>query len=84
MNNRTNFEYEVCYREYDKQWTVVAKLSAVRLGIVSREQVKTKAQQDYDKWLTLFVGESEKDCKKWVDEHWDNLVKLGIPYEVAS
>jgi len=81
---RSSFEYDITYRDSDKSWTVVAKLSAVRLGLVSREQVKAKNMIDHDKWLTLFVAKSERDCKKWVDSHWDNLVKLGIPYEVTT
>ena len=82
--SRSNFEYDISFRESDKRWVVNGKLSAVRLGLVSRENVKAKNMIDHDKWMTLFVGKSERDCKKWVDSNWDNLLKLGIPYEVTT
>jgi hypothetical protein len=81
--SRSEFEYDICQREYDGSWQVVAKLSSVRLGETERDNVRQKLRTDYMKWSVIFVSESEESCKKWVDSQWDNLVKLGIPYEVA-
>jgi len=81
---RSEFEYDIVIRDCDNRWQVVGKLSAVRLGIVSRDSVKNKDAIDAMRWLTLFVGKNHTECKKWVDSHWDNLVKLGIPYEVTT
>ena len=82
--SRSEFEYDVCQREHDGSWQVVAKLSSVRIGETDRDNVKTKNQTDHMKWIVVFVSKNEKDCKKWVDEHWDYLVRMGIPYEVSS
>lgn len=84
MTTRSEFEYDIVRREHDGAWEVVAKLSTVRMGLTNREQVKTKEQLDSMRWLTVCTKKSEKDCKMWVDEHWDYLVKMGIPYEVSS
>jgi len=82
--SRSLFEYDIKLREYDNQWAVVGKVSAVRLGLVRRELVKAGDAIDHDKWLTLFVGKNQKECKNWVDSNWDNLLMLGIPYEVTT
>lgn len=81
---RSSFEYEIVRREYDDMWQVLAKLSSVRLGQTSREQVKSGECVDAMVWQTVHVEKNERDCKKWVDEQWENLLRLGIPYEVST
>ena len=66
------------------RWEVVAPVSSVRIGETSRELVKRKQRVDYLRLVTVFVGKSEQDCKKWLDRYRPVLVKLGIPYEVGS
>jgi len=82
--SRSEFEYDICQRKYDGDWQVVAKLSSVRLGETSREDVKNNVSVDYMRWVVICVEKSEKKCKDWVDSRWDNLVRLGIPYEVSN
>lgn len=81
---RSEFEYDIVYREHDKMWQVVAKLSTVRMGLTDREEVKSKRGLDSMRWLTVCTKKSEKDCKMWVDSNWDYLLRMGIPYEVIS
>jgi hypothetical protein len=80
---RSEFEYDIVRREHDGMWQVVAKLSTVRMGLTNREQVKTRDLLDSMEWFTVRVEKSEEMCKKWVDEQWEYLVGMGIPYEVA-
>ena len=62
--SRSEFEYDICQREYDGSWQVVAKLSSVRLGETERDNVRQKLRTDYMKWSVIFVSESEESCKK--------------------
>jgi len=80
---RSEFEYDIVRREHDGMWQVVAKLSTVRMGLTNREQVKTRDLLDSMEWFTVRVEKSEEMCKKWVDEQWEYLVRMGIPYEVV-
>ena len=66
------------------RWEVVVPVSSVRIGETSRELVKSKQRVDYLRLVTMYVGKSEQDCKKWLDRHRHVLVKLGIPYEVGN
>ena len=66
------------------RWEVVAPVSSVRIGETSRDLVKRKQGVDYLRLVTMYVGKSEQDCKKWLDRYRHVLVKLGIPYEVGS
>jgi len=59
-------------------------VSSVRIGETSRDLVKRKQGVDYLRLVTMYVGKSEQDCKKWLDRYRHVLVKLGIPYEVGS
>ncbi len=65
------------------RWEVIAPVSSVRIGETSRESVKVRDCVDYPRWLTLFVGKSESDCKKWLDTNRKAVLKLCIPYEVT-
>ena len=80
---RSEFEYEITPREHAGDWQVLEKLSTVRLGMTNREQVKSKEAIDSMQWFTVRTDKSEENCKKWVDDQWDNLVRMGIPYEVG-
>lgn len=71
------------WQRKDGSWIVNAPASSVRLGETDREQVKKKDCVDYLMNLSVFVGKSEDECKKWVDRNRQGLVKLGTPYEVA-
>ncbi len=66
------------------RWEVVAPVSSVRIGETSRDLVKRKQREDYLRLITVFVGKSENECRKWLDRHRPVLLKLGIPYEVGS
>ena len=62
---------------------VVAPVSSVRIGETRRDFVKSKACVDYARWVALFVGRSENECKKWLDKYRKVVLKLCIPYEVS-
>lgn len=66
------------------RWEVVAPVSSVRIGETSRDLVRRKQRVDYLRLVTVFVGKSENECRKWLDRHRPVLLKLGIPYEVGS
>jgi len=66
------------------RWEVVAPVSSVRIGETDKELVKRKQAVDYLRLVTIFVGKSEQECKRWLDRNRHILVKLGIPYEVGS
>jgi len=66
------------------RWEVVEPVSSVRRRETSRELVKKKQAEVYQRLVTIFVGKSEQECKRWLDKHRHVLVKLGIPYEVGS
>jgi hypothetical protein len=85
MNLKTpKLEIEILPRESDGSWQVAAPISSVRIGETSRELVKRKQAVDYLRCLTVYVGKTEKECRKWLDRHRPVLLKLGIPYEVGS
>ena len=62
---------------------VVAPVSSVRIGETNRNAVKSKQCIDYPRWVALFVGRSEVECKKWLDKHKTVVLKMCIPYEVS-
>ena len=66
------------------RWEVVAPVSSVRMGLTSRDLVKRKQAVDCLRLITVFVGKSESDCKRWLDRNKPSLLKLGIAYEVGS
>ena len=61
---------------------VVAPVSSVRIGETRKDSVKSKACVDYARWVALFVGRSEAECKKWLDKYQRVVLRLCIPYEV--
>jgi len=46
-------------------------------------EVEKKACVDYLRHVPIFIAKSRFDCKKWLDEHQNVVVKLGTLYEVA-
>lgn len=67
----------------DGRHEVVAPVSSVRIGETNRNAVKSKHCVDYARWVALFVGRSEAECKRWLDKHKTTVLKLCIPYEVS-
>jgi hypothetical protein len=67
----------------DDRHEVVAPVSSVRIGETRRDHVKSKHRVDYPRWVALFVGRSEGECKRWLDKHRTTVLKLCIPYEVS-
>jgi hypothetical protein len=75
-------EIEIVERS-DKMWTLCVPMSSVRIGETDRELVKKKDCVDYLRHVAIFIGKSRWECKKWLDEHQNVVVKLGTLYEVA-
>ena len=51
---------DITQRTYDKHHVLWAKLSAVRLGLVDKDQVKLGNQRDYLTWIPILVAKSRK------------------------
>ena len=80
---KTNkLEIEIVERA-DYRWMLCVPVSSVRIGETDRELVKKKDCVDYLRHVAIFIGKSRFDCKKWLDEHQNVVVKLGTLYEVA-
>ena len=67
----------------DNRHEVVAPVSSGRIGETNRNAVKSRQCVDYARWVALFVGRSESECKRWLDKHKTTVLKLCIPYEVS-
>lgn len=67
----------------DGRHEVVAPVSSVRIGETNRNAVKSRQCVDYPKWVAVYVGRSEKECKKWLDRYEKIVLKMCIPYEVS-
>ena len=67
----------------DGRYEVVAPVSSVRIGETDRNAVKSKQCVDYARWVAIYVGRSESECKKWLDRYERVVLKLCIPYEVS-
>ena len=70
---------DITQRSYDKQNVLWAKLSAVRLGLVDKDQVKLGNQRDYLTWIPIRVAKSRKLLK-----HNFELDKLAQVYSVNT
>ena len=70
---------DITQRSYDKQNVLWAKLSAVRLGLVDKDQVKLGNQRDYLTWIPICVAKSRKLLK-----HNFELDKLAQVYSVNT
>ena len=70
---------DITQRSYDRQNVLWAKLSAVRLGLVDKDQVKLGNQRDYLTWIPICVAKSRKLLK-----HNFELDKLAQVYSVNT
>lgn len=67
----------------DGRHEVVAPLSSVRIGETDKNAVKSRQCVDYAKWVAIYVGRNEKDCKKWLDQYEEVVLRMCVPYEVS-
>ena len=74
---------DITQRSYDKQNVLWAKLSAVRLGLVDKDQVKLGKQRDYLTWIPIRVAKSRKLLMDWLLSQ-TTLDKLGQVYSVNT
>ena len=70
---------DVKKRSHDNQHVLWAKLSAVRVGIVDKEQVKLGNQRDYLTWIPIVVAKLPNLLK-----HGYDLDRLGQVYTVNT
>ena len=81
--NKRELKAEVIDRSYDGSWQVVTPASLTRLYETSRELVKDGEAVDLTRWITVHVTNNQRNAKKWLDTHAQDVVKLGTLYEVA-
>jgi hypothetical protein len=84
FKNRRGEELTPYVASKDNRHEVVAPVSSVRIGETNRNAVKSKQCIDYARWVALYVGRSEIECKRWLDKHRTTVLKMCIPYEVSS
>lgn len=70
---------DITQRSYDKQNVLWAKLSAVRLGLVDKDQVKLGNQRDYLTWIPIAIAKLPNLLK-----HEYDLDRLGQVYTVNT
>ena len=70
---------DVKKRSHDNQHVLWAKLSAVRVGIVDKEQVKLGNQRDYLTWIPIAIAKLPNLLK-----HGYDLDRLGQVYTVNT
>lgn len=83
FKNRKGEELTPYVASKDNRHEVVAPVSSVRIGETNRNAVKSKQCIDYARWVALYVGRSEIECKRWLDKHRTTVLKMCIPYEVS-
>ena len=74
---------DITQRSYDKQNVLWAKLSAVRLGLVDKDQVKLGNQRGYLTWIPICVAKSRKLLMDWLLSQ-TTLDKLAQVYSVNT
>jgi hypothetical protein len=70
---------EIKKRSYDNLHVLWAKLSAVRIGLVDKEQVKLGNQRDYLTWIPIAMAKLPNLLK-----HEYDLDRLGQVYTVNT
>jgi len=70
---------DITQRSYDKHHVLWAKLSAVRLGLEDKDQVKLGNKRDYLMWIPICMAKSRKLLK-----HNFDLDKLAQVYTVNT
>lgn len=83
MRNRRELQAKIVHRELDDRWQVVTPASLVRMGLTDRELVRQGKAVDLTQWVTVYVTKTELQAKKWLDRNKEEVLKLGIPYEVV-
>ena len=75
---------DITQRSYDKHHVIWAKLSAVRLGLVDKDQVKLGNQRDYLTWIPIRVAKFRKPLIEWLLDRNSDLNKLAQVYTVNT
>lgn len=83
MRNRRELQAKIVRRELDDRWQVITPASLVRMGLTDRELVRQGKAVDLTQWVTVYVTKTELQAKKWLDRNKEEVLKLGIPYEVV-
>ena len=73
---------DITQRSYDKHHVLWAKLSAVRLGLEDKDQVKLGNKRDYLTWIPIYITTSRVEAIADKDSGW--LDKLGQVYTVNT
>lgn len=80
---RRELKAEISERKFDGKWQVLTPASMVRLGETDRELVKQGEAIDLTRWVTVYVTNSQRQAKKWLDSNTGYVLRLSTPYEVA-
>ena len=73
---------DITKRSYDNEWVLWAKLSAVRMGIEDKEQVKLGNKRDYLTWVAIRTSKF-KDKLLYLED-LDRLGKYAQVYTVNT
>ena len=73
---------DITKRSYDNEWVLWAKLSAVRLGLEDKEQVKLGNKRDYLTWIAIRTSKV-KDKVLYLED-LDRLGKYAQVYTVNT
>ena len=73
---------DITQRSYDNEWVLWAKLSAVRLGLEDKEQVKLGNKRDYLTWIAIRTSKV-KDKVLYLED-LDRLGKYAQVYTVNT
>ena len=73
---------DITKRSYDNEWVLWAKLSAVRLGLEDKEQVKLGNKRDYLTWIAIHTSKV-KDKVLYLED-LDRLGKYAQVYTVNT
>lgn len=84
FKNRKGDDLVPYIKSKNNRHEVIAPVSSVRIGETSRELVRSRQCVDYARWVTLYVGKNETDCKMWLDKYKTTVLKLSRPYEVPA
>jgi len=73
---------DITKRTHDDKWVFWAKLSAVRVGLEDKEQVKVGNKRDYLTWIPIYITTSRIENIADKDSGW--LDKLAQVYTVNA
>ena len=63
---------------------VLAPVSSVRIGETDKDLVQQRQCVDYPRWVAVFVGRTEKECKRWLDKYMAPVLQLCVPYKAKN